>query len=71
MDYISYQKRLDYLLELIQKNRFLSIESTAKRFDCSTRTIKRMINNLRDQGNVIQYDRQQKKYFVIIEEKNN
>lgn len=68
MDYISYQKRLEYLLELIQKNRFLSIEATAKRFDCSTRTVKRMINNLREQGHDIQYDRQQKKYRVKADE---
>ena len=68
MDYRSYQKRLEYVLELIQKNRFLSIEATAKRFQCSTRSVKRMLNHLRDQGHDIHYDRQQKKYFIKKEE---
>lgn len=64
MDYRSYEKRLDYTLELIAKNRFRSIETTAIRFSCSTRTVKRMLNHLRDRGHDIQYDRLQKKYFI-------
>ena len=64
MDYRSYEKRLEYILELLSKNRFRSLEVTAKRFDCSTRTIKRMLNHLRDQGHDIHYDRLQKKYFI-------
>lgn len=64
MDYRSYQKRLAYVLELIEKNRFISLESAAGRFDCSTRTVKRMLNHLRDQGHDIRYDRHQKKYFL-------
>lgn len=64
MDYRSYEKRLAYVLELIEKNRFVSLESAARRFDCSTRTVKRMLNHLRDKGHDIQYDRNQKKYFL-------
>lgn len=64
MDYRSYEKRLEYILELISKNRFRSIEATASRFSCSSRTIKRMLNHLRDQGHDIVYNRQQKKYFI-------
>ena len=64
MDYRSYEKRLEYILELISKNRFRSLEATAQRFSCSTRTIKRMINHLRDSGHDIQYDRLLKKYFI-------
>ncbi|MGF7079045.1 DeoR family transcriptional regulator [Mucilaginibacter sp. UYCu711] len=64
MDYRSYEKRLDYILELISKNRFRSIDAAAQRFSCSTRTIKRMLNHLREKGHNIAYDRQQKKYFV-------
>jgi len=64
MDYRSYEKRLEYILELIRKNRFRSLEATAKRFECSTRTMKRMIAHLRDQGNLIAYDRLQKKYIL-------
>jgi len=64
MDYRSYEKRLEYVLELIHKNRFRSLEACATRFSCSTRTIKRMLNHLRDKGHDIQYDRLQKKYFI-------
>lgn len=67
MDYRSYEKRLEYVLELIRKNRFQSLQITAKRFGCSTRTIKRMLNHLRDKGHKIRYDRIAKKY--ILEEK--
>ena len=64
MDYRSYEKRLDYILELINKNRFRSLENAASRFGCSTRTIKRMLNHLREKGHDIQYDRLQRKYFI-------
>jgi predicted DNA-binding transcriptional regulator YafY len=64
MDYLSYEKRLAYILELIGKNRFRSIEAVAKNFSCSTRTVKRMIAHLRESGNDIRYDRLEKKYFI-------
>jgi len=64
MDYRSYEKRLDYIVELITKNRFRSIDDVAKRFSCSTRTVKRMLNHLRDRGHDIQYDRLKKKYYI-------
>jgi DeoR/GlpR family transcriptional regulator of sugar metabolism len=64
MDYRSYEKRLDYIVELITKSRFRSVEATAKRFSCSTRTVKRMLNHLRERGHDIQYDRLEKKYFI-------
>jgi predicted DNA-binding transcriptional regulator YafY len=64
MDYRSYEKRLGYVLEMIEKNRFRSLPDIALRFECSTRTIKRMINHLRDQGHNIRYDRRQKKYIL-------
>jgi biotin operon repressor len=68
MDYRSYEKRLEYVLELITKNRFRSLEGIAAKFSCSTRTVKRMLNHLRDQGHDIRYDRQQKKYFIKKDE---
>lgn len=64
MDYRSYEKRLEYILELIRKNRFRTTEDVAERFSCSTRTVKRMLNHLRDRGHDIQYDRLQKKYLL-------
>ncbi|WP_429380301.1 helix-turn-helix domain-containing protein [Mucilaginibacter sp. UYCu711] len=68
MDYRSYEKRLDYILELIQKNRFRTIAAAAERFGCSTRTVKRMLDHLRDRGLDIRYDRLQKKYYIKVKE---
>ncbi len=68
MDYRSYEKRLEYLLELIEKNRLRSIENVAANFSCSTRTVKRMLTHLRENGHDIQYDRLGKKYFIKKEE---
>jgi predicted DNA-binding transcriptional regulator YafY len=64
MDYRSYEKRLTYVLELIMKGRLRSIEDVAGRFSCNVRTVKRMLNHLRDQGHDIKYDRKLKKYFI-------
>ena len=64
MDFLSYEKRLLYILELIEKNRFGSLEGVSKRFGCSSRTLKRMINLLREKGHPITYDRRKKKYFI-------
>ena len=68
MDYRSYEIRLSYVLELIEKGRFGSLETTAKRFSVSTRTVKRMLNHLREQGHQVQFDRKQKKYYIKKEE---
>jgi len=64
MDFRSYENRLKYLLELTEKQRFRSIRDVAEKFDCSSRTVKRMLNHLRDQGHDIQYDRLQKKFII-------
>ena len=64
MDFRSYEKRLDYILELIKKNRFRTIADAAERFSCSTRTVKRMLDHLRDRGHEITYDRLQKKFLL-------
>ncbi|WP_376717520.1 HTH domain-containing protein [Mucilaginibacter terrae] len=68
MDFLSYEKRLNYVLELIEKGRFGSMEAAARRFDCSSRTVKRMINILREKGHDIRYDRRKKKYFIEKDE---
>lgn len=68
MDYLSYEKRLEYILELIEKNRFRSLSQVAKSFSCSTRTIKRMIAHLRGTGHDIKFNRLEKKYFIKKEE---
>lgn len=68
MDYRTYSQRLDYILELLQKGRFGTLESAAKRFNVSTRTIKRMLQALRAQGHQIEYSKELKKYFIKIPE---
>lgn len=64
MDFRTYENRLSYLLELIEKQRLRSIGEVAKRFECSNRTIKRMLNHLRAQGHDVHYDRLQKKFVI-------
>lgn len=68
MDFLSYEKRLLYILELIEKDRFGSLEGVSKRFGCSSRTVKRMFSVLREKGHDIRYDRRKKKYFIKIDE---
>ncbi|HAL64648.1 MAG TPA: hypothetical protein DCP10_03640 [Bacteroidales bacterium] len=64
MDYLTYTEKLNYLLEMIEKGRLTSLQQAAEKFDCSERTIRRMINMLREQGYQIKYSRVNKKYFI-------
>lgn len=66
MDYLTYKKRLDYLLELISKGGVRSPKCIARRFDCTEKTIRNMINCLRDSGYNIKYCRSQGKYIIDI-----
>lgn len=66
MDYITYTEKLNYLLEMIEKGRLTSLQQAAEKFDCSERTIQRMINILREQGYQIIYSKSDKKYFKKI-----
>lgn len=64
MSYNKYAERLDYLLEKIKKERLSSPKEIAERFECSEKTVRNMINNLRNQGFDIDYCRKSKKYFL-------
>ena len=66
MDYNTYSKRLMYLLEIINKGQCFSLKQIATKFDCSERTIKRMIAQLRKDGYVIDYCYSQKKFIRKI-----
>jgi biotin operon repressor len=68
MNFRTYEQRLEYILDQLSKNRFRSLEITARRFSCSVRTVKRMIAHLREKGYDIRYDRLQKKYSLIKDE---
>jgi transposase len=57
MDYITYAERLDYLLELINKGQAYSPKEIALKFSCTEKTIRNMINRLRENGEKISYCR--------------
>ncbi len=59
-----HTKRLDYLLEMIEKKRISSSKQIAKRFDCCDKTARNMINQLREKGYNIEYSRAFGKYFI-------
>ncbi len=64
MDYLTYSEKLNYLLEMISKGRLLSLKQASEKFECSKRTIKRMIKVLRDKGYRINYCKKTGKYFI-------
>ena len=63
-DYIKYNERLNYLLELITKGIISSPRQICVRFECCDKTARNMINTLRDMGYDIKYCRYNKKYFI-------
>ncbi len=65
MDYLTYSERLNYLLEMIEKGQLLSLKQASEKFDCSERTIRRMINMLKEQGYQIKYSRKNMKYIIL------
>lgn len=64
MDHLTYSKRLEYLLDLIRKERLSSPKELEDKFECSERTIRKMINDLRRDGHTIKYSRGRSRYFV-------
>lgn len=64
MKYIEYTKRLEYLLELIQKEQLSTPSELALKFTCSEKTIRNMINVLRLNGYKIKYSKGARKYFI-------
>lgn len=67
MDYVKYEQRLAYLVELASKGRFLSLSQVSKTFDCNKRTVKRMLNHLRQKGIRIHYSPALKKFLIDFE----
>jgi len=66
MDYLTYTGRLNYLLEMIEKGQLLSLKQASEKFDCSQRTIIRMLNVLREQGQDIFYCKTSKKIILKL-----
>ena len=65
MNYILYNKRLEYLLELIDKGKLQSPNDVAVKFECSERTVRKMINDLRFTGHNIKYSRRNMRYVLV------
>ncbi len=65
MDFITYAARLEYLIDLARKDKIPSPHTLGKKFECSERTVRRMINVLRDKGFVIKYDAKNQKYSCL------
>ncbi len=63
MRFIDRKRRIEYLLEMIKRGRCLSLSQIADSFDCSERTVKRLISEIREEGNDIRYCRKQKKFI--------
>lgn len=64
---MTYQERKEkekYLLYLIEHKRLCSLEKVANDFECSVRTIKRMIESLRNEDKNIRFCRKINKYFL-------
>lgn len=57
MKYIEYQNRLDYLLELIKIKSACSPKLLARQFNCSEKTIRNMVNHLREMGYDIKWNK--------------
>lgn len=64
MTYSERKEKEKHLLYLIEQERLLSIEKVATDYNCSIRTIKRMLNDLRTDGNDIYYCRKCNKYLL-------
>lgn len=64
MKYHEKKENEKYLLYLIQQQRLISLEKLAENFNCSIRTVKRMISDLRNEGYDIRYCRIRNYYFI-------
>ncbi|WP_256009124.1 hypothetical protein [Desertivirga xinjiangensis] len=67
MDYFTYEERLKYLHEMALKGRLISVSEAARKMDCSSRTIKRMLSHLRLKGHDIRYSYTLKRFVLKIE----
>jgi predicted DNA-binding transcriptional regulator YafY len=65
MNFHERKQTLEYLLDLIEKERCFTIEFISEKFNCSVRTAKRMIAELKEEGNEIKFCRIEKKFKKI------
>lgn len=66
MTYSERKEKEKHLLYLIEHKRLHSLEKVANDYECSVRTVKRMLANLRGEGYDITYCRKDNKYLIKI-----
>jgi predicted DNA-binding transcriptional regulator YafY len=64
MTYSERKQKENHLLYLIKNERLYSLEKVASDYQCSVRTLKRMLNDLREEGYDISYCRKKNNYFI-------
>jgi predicted DNA-binding transcriptional regulator YafY len=65
MKYTYKKQKLDYLLELIQKEKTGNAEHLCKKIYVSKATLKRYLHDLREMGQRISYCLQRGTYYII------
>lgn len=63
MRFIERKKRLEYLLEMIEKGQCISLSQVSTKFECSASTVKRMLNLLREEGHKVEYCKKNGKFY--------
>ncbi|WP_165733829.1 MULTISPECIES: HTH domain-containing protein [Polaribacter] len=64
MTYPERKEKEKHLLYLIEQERLFNLKKIANDYECSSRTIKRMLLNLREEGFNIVYCRKCNKYLL-------
>lgn len=64
MTYAERKEKENHLLYLIEQERLCCLEKVAIDYECSIRTVKRMLENLRNEGKTIVYCRKSNKYIM-------
>ena len=63
MTYAERKEKEKHLLHLIQQQRLISLKKVARDYNCSKRTILRMLSSLREEGYNIEYCKKSFKYI--------
>jgi len=63
MRFIERKQKMEYLLELVEKGRCFSCKEISRKFNCSTRTVKRLLADLREDGHEIRYCKIRRMFF--------
>jgi len=66
---IEYLENRTAILKLLKANSIFTVKELSQKFKYSTKTIHRMLNQLRAEGYIIKYDRPHKKYVLENKDK--